>query len=179
MPEANKLSNVVTWGEGLPSIKSYDYLNKWSCNFTWQIKSYHLQLQITISTKLGEGDDLSWEAATLKVTLSYDHLTNVKSRGKLKEISPPSQDLWSLNLAGYWLPGRGSERKRLGRNQLLLIPFSVFFLNFFISLWYSFTSLQYFLNTLRNFLSLFSFSNFCFTSLQYLFLFFLRIFLFC
>ena len=45
-----------------------------------------------------------------------------KSRDSGKIISPLSKILWPLNLAGWWLQGGGSERKRQSRHRLL-VPF--------------------------------------------------------
>ena len=63
-----------------------------------------------ISTKLG------------KVVAYHTRLQSLKSRDIMlvtikiaKTISPLSQDLWSLNLAGCWHQGGSLERKRLDR----------------------------------------------------------------
>ena len=39
MPEATKFSGVVTFVEGLPSIKLHDHLSKWLCEVTLKIKN--------------------------------------------------------------------------------------------------------------------------------------------
>ena len=58
-----------------------------------------------------------WEAPNLKVT----KLTLVAGQIE-KIISAHSQDLWPLNLAGFWLQQRCSKHKSLTRDQLL-VPF--------------------------------------------------------
>ena len=52
MPKATKVSSVVTYGEGHNYnmiMKSHDYLSKWLCEVTWQIKNIKSDLSQYLS----------------------------------------------------------------------------------------------------------------------------------
>ena len=107
-----KLGRVVTYPEGLPSIKSHDLLVvKGSCEITWQIKTIISPLHFTVTCRGG--------GPFLKVIWTFDHVTNVRSCDKSKQLYL-SQDLRLPNLVGCWLRGGGSEHKRLSRHRLLV-----------------------------------------------------------
>ena len=84
---------------GHPTFKSYDYSNK-------------LSFQVTKIDKV----------VTYQEVLSLLNSHDIKLvTGQInKIISPLSQDLWPLNLAGCWLQREGLECKRVSRHRLLV-----------------------------------------------------------
>ena len=71
--------------------------------------------------------DVLWEAPTIETTRSFNHVTNVRSGGNLKNLylyfhekSISLLSLWPLNLAGCWFWGEGPARKRFSPHQLFV-----------------------------------------------------------
>ena len=124
MSMVTKLLRVITFCKELPSIKLHDSLMTWSWEVTIQLNISYLYLQKTDRYVTSQVADFVWEASTLKVRRLFDHVTDMKPKWQIERVvSPLSQDLWSLNLAGWWICGGGSERKLLNRHQPLLLFF--------------------------------------------------------
>ena len=71
--------------------------------------------------------DVLWEAPTIETTRSFDLVTNVRSRGNLKNLylyfhekSVSLLSLWPPNLTGCWFWGEGPARKRFSPHQLFV-----------------------------------------------------------
>ena len=124
---ATKFVWFVTYSDQLPPMNSYDPSVSWAFEVTWQIKYVipPLAKQKFHGQQTKQVANLPWEASSLKATWLFDHVNNMRTLEKF--ISPLSQDLWSLKLAGYWLQGRGSLRKYLSSQQPL-VPFGLTFL---------------------------------------------------
>ena len=88
----------------------------WSHIF--KLNTLYLHLQKTHGHQTRQGTDLSWEAPILKAKWPFGHSSNVRSHNNLKDLQLQFQELWPLNLAGYWLRGGGSAHNCLSRHQL-------------------------------------------------------------
>lgn len=77
---------VVTCCQEPPTIKSHDHpIITWYREITWQIKNALSATKKTYEHQTRQGDDLSWEASTHKVTQPFDYVTNVRSCYKLRK----------------------------------------------------------------------------------------------
>ena len=112
------LGNVVTHLAELPPIKSLDCLITWSCKITWKTKLLYLHYHSAYDNQTLQDADLLPETPIFKVTWPFDHLTDVTNLEK--SVSPISQYLWSLNLAGCWLQGGVSARPCLSHHWLFI-----------------------------------------------------------
>ena len=74
VPEATNVSSMVAYGKGLPTIKSYDHLNKWLCEVTGKIKNIKSHLSQYLSSPNLLGGDSLREPPILKVTWSFNLL---------------------------------------------------------------------------------------------------------
>ena len=50
----------------------------------------------------------------------WRHVGHVTNKIILIKLSPLSQDLWPLNLAGSWLQGGGPERKCISHHRVVV-----------------------------------------------------------
>lgn len=112
---------ITTHCKEIQLVKLHDTLIWWSCEITRKMKNVKSPLIRPMDTKLG------------KIMTYYERLPFLKSHYPLitwptwgnvtnwKVISPFSQDLLSLSLAGWLLQGGGSEHKR--RNSQLFVYF--------------------------------------------------------
>ena len=108
-----KFTSVMTYHRRVSPIKTHDSLITWSCEITWQAK-----LIESISTPNLVG---WWQHPSLKATLLFDHVTNVRWRGILKNFNSLSQYLWVLTMAGCWVQKEVSVRKHLSPHRLFVI----------------------------------------------------------
>lgn len=67
---------MIAYNEELPPIKSHDYLIKWSCEVTWQIKYITSPLPLRQWSPNMQGGGLLWEASTDKVTQPFIYERN-------------------------------------------------------------------------------------------------------
>ena len=51
-----------------------------------KLNTLHLHLQKTYRHQTMQGTDLLWEAPTIKVTWSFDHVTDLRPHDKVKKI---------------------------------------------------------------------------------------------
>ena len=110
-----KLGSMVTYLKRLPSIKSRESLITWSCEIMWQTKTIiSPQIQCLLTPNLLEW----WLTPTVKVTLSFDYETNLRSRCNSKNLY---LRFHKINLAEYRRQGGASARKHLSCRQLLVI----------------------------------------------------------
>ena len=110
-----KLGSMVTYLKTLPSIKSRESLITWSCEIMWQTETIiSPQIQCLLTPNLLEW----WLTPTVKVTLSFDYETNLRSRCNSKNLC---LRFHKINLAEYRRQGGASARKHLSCRQLLVI----------------------------------------------------------
>ena len=97
---ATKSVRLVTYLEGLQTIKSYNALITWSCKLTWQTKPkrnpLHLYYQSAYGHQIWQDGNLPWWVPTHKVN---------------DKLKPLLQCLWPSYLVGWWLALRSSYSK--------------------------------------------------------------------
>ena len=107
-----KYGKTVAYHEGLPPIKSLDYLNKWSCEVTWQIKTFTLPEDMNMLFITMLSGDLPWKAFTHKVTWPFDHLKKLY--------------LLATKLGRVVISGRRFRTQTLSRHRIL-VSFALWF----------------------------------------------------
>ena len=102
-------------------------LIKWSCNFKWEIKPI---ISPPRQCLLTPNFVIWWFTVRGSHAWSYMTLWSSDQRDITQPFkfatSQPSQDLWSINLAGCWIWKKVSARKRLNCHWLLVLCSSLF-----------------------------------------------------
>ena len=113
MPIATKPGRKVSCREGLSDIKLHHHLNKYLLGVIWEIR-YISNCWRPMHTKLYKVMTYHKRLPLIKshnpliIWPRWGHMTDWKSL--------LSQNVWPLNLAGWWLQGGGSEHKCLSRH---------------------------------------------------------------
>ena len=72
----------------------------WNWNWNWHYKRHYFQFDKAYGPQTWQGHDLGWGDLIHKVTWHLD----IVVKWQIKNIrSPFPQDLWTPNLAGWWL----------------------------------------------------------------------------
>ena len=75
MPMTTKLDRVVSYHQGLPTIKSYDSLITWSWEIMWQTKyKLYLHYHNAYGYQTWQDANLPWWDPIHNVTWLFDHV---------------------------------------------------------------------------------------------------------
>ena len=76
MPMAKKHGRIVTNLEELLPMLFYSLIT-WSCEITWQTKTFYLHYHNAYDHKTWQNGDSPWAASTHKVTSPYNHVNKL------------------------------------------------------------------------------------------------------
>ena len=133
MPMATQLGRMMTYLEGLLTIKSYSPLITWSCIVTWQTRILYLRCQTAHSHQTWQDGNLPWSAPTHKVSWLFDcvilrdHATNYKNiltatvplTTKLGRMLKYLEEFLTMNHLTLWSCGLARSH---GKQKLLYPP---------------------------------------------------------